>query len=57
MGVVFFEAPDEKLKLAILAGLEEGGYVEGRNLVVEYFSAFGNPDCYRRSSRTLSAEK
>jgi len=45
IGIVGASSPGEDLRLpAIREGLKEGGYVEGRNLVIDNRSAFGRLD-------------
>jgi putative ABC transport system substrate-binding protein len=58
MGILLFTTPTTDLNLvALLGGLRDLGYIEGRNLAIEYRFAEGRPERFRASALALASTK
>jgi ABC-type uncharacterized transport system substrate-binding protein len=58
MGILLFTSPATDLNLAaLLGGLRDLGYIEGRNLAIEYRYAEGRPERFRASAVALASAK
>ena len=58
LGVLLFSTPATEPNLdALIAGLRDLGYVEGRNLALEYRYADGHPERFRDAAREVAALK
>jgi putative ABC transport system substrate-binding protein len=58
MGILLFTTPTTDPNLpALLGGLRDLGYIEGRNLAIEYRYAEGRPERFRASATALASAK